>query len=79
MFFLGINIGISNTRAVVLDLEGARVIADAVAPHRWIEGLPDGHKEQDPVCWIEAVDRAVRQCLDTLGSSRGNCRDGRQR
>jgi xylulokinase len=71
MFFLGINIGISETRAVVLDLEGARVIAEAVSPHRWVEGLPDGHKEQDPVCWIEAVDRSVRQCLDKLGPTRG--------
>jgi xylulokinase len=71
MFFLGIDIGTTGTRVVALDLEGARVIAEAVSPHRWIEGLPDGHREQDPVMWIEAVDRALRSCLESLGSSRG--------
>lgn len=71
MFFLGIEIGTTNTRALALDLESARVMAEAVSPHRWIEGLPDGHREQDPVNWIEAVDLAVRACLDQMGPSRG--------
>ena len=70
MFFLGIEVGTTGTRAVTLDLESARIVAEAVSPHRWIEGLPDGHREQDPVNWIEAVDRSVRECLEKIGASR---------
>lgn len=70
MYFLGIEIGVTGTRAVVLDLEGARLAAEATCAHRWVEGLPDGHREQDPVGWIEAVDRCVRRCVETLGAER---------
>jgi xylulokinase len=66
MHFLGIEIGHGGTRAVVLDLEAATIRAEAWAPHDWIEGLPAGYREQNPAQWIDAVDRAVRQCLSTL-------------
>lgn len=67
MHFLGIEIGHGGTRAVVLDLETAAIRAEAWVPHDWIEGLPAGYREQNPAQWIDAVDRAVRQCLATLG------------
>jgi xylulokinase len=66
MYFLGIEIGHSGTRAVALDLESAVIRAEAWVPHDWIEGLPAGYREQNPAQWIDAVDRAVRQCLATL-------------
>lgn len=66
MHFLGIEIGHGGTRAVVLDLESAVIRAEAWVPHAWIEGLPAGYREQDPAQWIDAVDRAVRQCLAAL-------------
>ncbi len=66
MHFLGIEIGHGGTRAVVLDLESAVIRAEAWVPHDWIEGLPAGYREQNPAQWIDAVDRAVRQCLTAL-------------
>jgi sugar (pentulose or hexulose) kinase len=46
--FIGIDSGTQSTKAVVLDLEARRVIADARAPHQLIDGLPVGHMEQHP-------------------------------
>jgi xylulokinase len=66
MHFLGIEIGPGGTRAVALDLEAAVIRAEAWVPHDWIEGLPAGYREQNPAQWIDAVDRAVRQCLAAL-------------
>jgi xylulokinase len=66
MHFLGIEIGHSGTRVVALDLESAAIRAEAAVPHDWIEGLPAGYREQNPAQWIDAVDRAVRQCLGAL-------------
>jgi xylulokinase len=70
MHFIGIEIGHGGTRAVALDLESAVLRAEAWVPHAWIEGLPAGYREQDPAQWIDAVDRAVRQCLDVLDDQR---------
>lgn len=70
MHFLGIEIGHSGTRAVALDLESALIRAEAWVPHDWIEGLPAGYREQNPAQWIDAVDRAVRQCIATLGTQK---------
>jgi len=66
MHFIGIEIGNGGTRAVALDLESAVIRAEAWAPHDWVEGLPAGYREQNPAQWIDAVDRAVRQCLNAL-------------
>ena len=66
MHFIGIEIGSGSTRALVLDLESAVIRAEAWVPHDWIEGLPAGYREQNPAQWIDAVDRAVRQCLASL-------------
>lgn len=70
MHFLGIEISPAGTRVVALDLESAEVSADSRAPHAWIEGLPPGYREQDPAVWIEAVNRAVLECLAALGEHR---------
>ena len=71
MHFLGIEIGHGGTRAVALDLESSVIRAEAWVPHDWIEGLPPGYREQNPAQWIDAVDRAVRQCLATLDGEKG--------
>ncbi len=70
MHFLGIEIGHGGTRAVALDLESSVICAEAWAPHDWIEGLPAGYREQNPAQWIDAVNRAVRDCLATLGDQK---------
>ena len=71
MYFIGIEIGHSGTRAVALDLESSAIRAEAWVPHDWIEGLPAGYREQNPAQWIDAVDRAVRQCLASLNGEKG--------
>ncbi|MCB1131615.1 MAG: xylulokinase [Verrucomicrobiae bacterium] len=70
MHFLGLEIGHGGTRAVVLDIEAAVIRAEAWVPHDWIEGLPAGYREQNPAQWIDAVDRAARECLESLGDQR---------
>lgn len=72
MHFLGIDIGHEATRVVALDLEAATLTDEASAPHAWVEGLPDGYREQDPTSWIAAVDHAVREVLDGIGEKRGD-------
>lgn len=67
MHFLGIELSHSGTRALVLDLDAAVICAEAWVAHGWIEGLPAGYREQHPAQWIDAVDRALRQCLAGLG------------
>jgi xylulokinase len=58
--FIGIDSGTQSVKAVVLDLEARRVIAEARAPHRLIDGLPVGHMEQHPQEWVAALDTVVR-------------------
>lgn len=70
MHFIGLEISPAGTRAVVLDVEAAVILAEAWAPHDWVEGLPAGYREQNPAQWIDAADRAVRQCLETIGPKR---------
>ncbi len=71
MHFIGIEIGHGGTRAVALDLETAGIRTEGWAPHDWIEGLPAGYREQNPAQWIDATDRAVRQCLAGLSGENG--------
>ena len=66
MYFLGIEISAAGTRAVALDLESAVIRAEGWIPHDWVDGLPAGYREQNPAQWIDAVDRAVRQCIVAL-------------
>jgi xylulokinase len=70
MYFIGIEIGHGGTRAVALDLESSAVRGEAWVPHDWIDGLPAGYREQNPAQWIEAVDRALRDCLGQLGEEK---------
>jgi xylulokinase len=59
--YLGIDSGTQSTKAIALDLDRRRVIAEARAPHRMIGGLPEGHKEQHPREWIVALDRVLHE------------------
>ncbi len=59
--YIGIDSGTQSTKAVVLDLETGRVIAEARAPHSLIAGLPAGHMEQQPQHWTEALDAVIAE------------------
>ena len=67
MYVIGIDIGTQGTKTLVFDLENASVIAEASESYDMINGLPEGHREQDPSLWITAVDNTVRDCIDQLG------------
>jgi xylulokinase len=68
--FIGIDSGTQSTKAVVLDLAARRVIAEARAPHRMIEGLPAGHMEQDPAEWVAALEKTISEVVQKIGPAR---------
>lgn len=70
MYFLGVESAESETRAIVVDLESATVVASASEPHSLVEGVPIGSQEQDPTMWIAALDKTVKECLNFLGEDR---------
>ncbi|HTT57674.1 MAG TPA: FGGY family carbohydrate kinase, partial [Opitutaceae bacterium] len=61
--FIGIDSGTQSTKAVVLDLEQKKVVAEARAPHQLIGGLPVGHMEQHPQDWTAALDTVILAVL----------------
>jgi sugar (pentulose or hexulose) kinase len=61
--YIGIDSGTQSTKAVVLDLEQKKVIAEARAPHQLIGGLPVGHMEQHPQDWTDAMDTVIQKVV----------------
>lgn len=57
--YIGIDSGTQSTKAIALDLDSGRVVAEARAPHRLISGLPVGHMEQHPAEWVAALDTTI--------------------
>jgi xylulokinase len=57
--FIGIDSGTQSVKAVVLDLDTRKVVAEARAPHTLLPGLPVGHMEQDPQEWADALDTVI--------------------
>jgi xylulokinase len=68
--YIGIDSGTQSTKAVVLDLEQKKVIAEARAPHQLITGLPAGHLEQHPQDWTAALDAVIRDVLARVDRAR---------
>ncbi len=68
--YIGIDSGTQSTKAVALDLESGKVVAEARAPHRLIAGLPVGHMEQHPQEWIAALDTAIGAVASQIDRAR---------
>ncbi len=68
--YLGIDSGTQSVKAVVLDLETRKVIAEARAPHKLIDGLPVGHLEQHPRDWVAALDAVIAEVLAKIDRTR---------
>lgn len=68
--FIGIDSGTQSVKAVVLDLDTRKVIAEARAPHALIEGLPVGHMEQHPHDWTDALDRVLAEVAAKIDRAR---------
>ena len=68
--YIGIDSGTQSTKAVVLDLNEKKVVAEARAPHRLIEGLPVGHMEQHPHEWTWALDTVIQTVVAKIDRAR---------
>jgi xylulokinase len=64
--YIGFDSGTQSTKAVVLDLETGRIIAEARAPHSLIAGLPGGHMEQNPGDWVQALETTLAIVLPKI-------------
>jgi xylulokinase len=67
--FIGIDSGTQSTKAIVLDLEQKKVVAEARAPHTLISGLPPGHMEQHPQEWTAALDTVIAEVASKVDRS----------
>ena len=61
-FFLGIDVGTSGTRALLIDEKG-RVAASGTHEHAAFASPQDGWAEQDPLDWWQACGSAVKKAL----------------
>jgi xylulokinase len=68
--FIGIDSGTQSVKAVVLDLETRKVVAEARAPHSLISGLPVGHMEQHPQEWASALDFVITEVVAKIDAKR---------
>src|SRR3954463_6765405 len=68
--FIGIDSGTQSVKAIVLDLETRKVVAEARAPHALISGLPVGHMEQHPADWTAALDFVIKEVVGAIDASR---------
>ena len=68
MITLGIDCGTQSLKTVALDGDLGQILASASKPYGLIEGLPNGHAEQDPQIWWDALEETVGKVLSDLGS-----------
>ena len=73
MSVLGLDIGTTGSRAVVVNDEGT-VVASATAPHAAFESPHPGWAEQDPADWWRASQAAIAGALADNGSPSSNIR-----
>jgi xylulokinase len=67
--FIGIDSGTQSVKAIVLDLETRKIVAESRAPHRLIEGLPAGSIEQHPRDWTAALDAVLSDVAKKIDRS----------
>jgi len=62
-YFIGIDNGTQSTKTLILDGETGFVVGKATKGYGLIDGLPPGHKEQDPAVWIDALHETIKDAL----------------
>ncbi len=67
---IGIDSGTQSVKAVALDLDTGRVVAESRAPHTLIAGLPAGHMEQHPQEWTAALDQVIADVASKVDRAR---------
>jgi xylulokinase len=68
--YIGVDSGTQSVKAIALDAETGRVVAEGRALHHMIEGLPSGHMEQHPQEWVTAMDAAIGEVASQIDRSR---------
>jgi len=71
MFFIGIDSGTQSTKALVAEGKSGEILATASHSTPLIEGLPPGHKEQNPEDWFEAVGISMKEAIGKAGIDPG--------
>jgi xylulokinase len=71
MYFLGIDIGTSGSRAVLVDEDG-NLRASSTEPHEPFESPKTGWAQQDPDDWWRAAASAVKSAIQESGASAGD-------
>lgn len=71
MLTIGIDSGTQSTKGIVLDVESGEVLAESQHSYELVSGLPDGHLEQRPQDWVEALQLCIGDCLSEIGDRRG--------
>ena len=66
-YFIGIDNGTQSTKTIIVDGETGKVLGKATKEHKFVEGLPPGHKEQDPAIWIDALINTVKKAIKNSG------------
>ena len=67
MIFIGIDSGTQSTKALALDAETGEILTSSQEAYDVLEGLPNGHLEQNPSDWINAVRSVIASCVEDLG------------
>lgn len=73
-YFIGVDSGTQGTRAVIVDGGSGEVVDKASVGYGLIEGLPEGHMEQHPSIWTEAMMTAIESALKTEMSAQSGSR-----
>src|SRR4051812_48715603 len=66
-YFIGIDSGTQSTKALLLQMDTGRIAGVASHPYGLIPNLPEGHAEQHPATWINAVQKSIRKVLSHSG------------
>ncbi len=71
--YIGIDCGTQGTKVIVYNERTKKIISDGYAKHDII-ALENGRREQEPKWWIDALDTAMHEALDSLGELRKEIR-----
>jgi xylulokinase len=63
LYAIGVDSGTQGTKALVVEIDGGRVLGRGRAPHAMVPGLDAGASEQDPATWVRAMDKALAAAL----------------
>jgi xylulokinase len=61
-FFIGVDSGTQGTKTIIIDNNG-NVLGKATTSYALIQGLPQGHMEQNPETWQNAMLKTIKEAI----------------